>query len=159
MNLFVFFVLPLATILLSIVLQKILKYPILVALTFFSIYIIASFMTFSDTLVEAIIATIVYTIIAYITAAIVKILKRFFCMNECINNYENNNIQKGRNVNYEKNSDNVEDNIYDINEIGQENAVNIFKDNQVQESVKRRPVALGNNIVNQEMPRRFYRRW
>lgn len=81
-TLFVFFVLPLATILLAIVLQRILRSPILVAITFFAIYLIVAFVSFADTLAEAIIAVIVYTIIAYITAYIVMLIcrcrKRFY---------------------------------------------------------------------------------
>lgn len=82
MNLFIFFALPLATILLAIVLQKILRSPILVAITFFAIYLIVAFEAFSDTLAEALIAAIIYSIIAYITAYIVMIICRFkhrFC--------------------------------------------------------------------------------
>ena len=82
MNLFIFFVLPLATILLAIVLQRILRNPILVAITFFAIYLIVAFTSFSDTLAEALIETIIYTVIAYITAYIVMIicrLRRRFC--------------------------------------------------------------------------------
>ena len=82
MNLFIFFALPLATILLAIVFQKILRSPILVAITFYAIYLIVAFVEFSDTLAEAIIAAIIYTIIAYITAYIVMIicrLRRRFC--------------------------------------------------------------------------------
>ena len=83
MILFVFFALPLATILLAIVLQKILRSPILVAITFFAIFLIVSFAAFSDVLAEALIATIIYTIIAFITAAIVMIIcrcrRRFHC--------------------------------------------------------------------------------
>lgn len=82
MNLFIFFALPLATILLAIVLQKILRSPILVAITFFAIYLIVAFAAFSDALAEALIAAIIYSIIAYITAYIVMIICRFkhrFC--------------------------------------------------------------------------------
>ena len=42
MNLFIFFALPFATILLAIVLQKILRSPFLVAITFFSLFLIVS---------------------------------------------------------------------------------------------------------------------
>ena len=42
-NLLLFFALPVATILLSIVLQKILNCPILVAITAFAIYLIVTF--------------------------------------------------------------------------------------------------------------------
>ncbi len=74
MNLFIFFALPVATILLAIVLQKILKCPILVAITFFAIYLIVSFAAFSSYLAEALIATIIYTIIAFVTAYIVRLI-------------------------------------------------------------------------------------
>ena len=73
-NLLVFFALPIATILLAIVLQKILNSPVLVAITFFAIYLIVAFVAFPDDLAEALIATIIYTILAYITA----VLTRFF---------------------------------------------------------------------------------
>ena len=93
MNLFVFFALPLATILFAIVLQKILRSPILVASTFFAVGLIVSFVAFSDTLAEALIATIIYTIIAYITAIIVMMIcrcKRRFC---CNSNNNSMNLQ------------------------------------------------------------------
>ena len=76
MDLFIFFALPLATILLAIVFQKILKSPILVAILFFAFYLIVAFAVFADTLAQALIATIIYTIIAYITAYIVMIICR-----------------------------------------------------------------------------------
>lgn len=72
MNLLIFFALPFATILLSIVLQNVLKCPILVGITFFAIYLIVAFSAFSNSLAEALIATIVYTIIAFTTAYIIK---------------------------------------------------------------------------------------
>ena len=75
MDLFIFFVLPLATILLSIVLQKTLRSPILVAITFFAIYLIVAFAVFSSNLSEALIATIAYTILAFVTASIVRLIK------------------------------------------------------------------------------------
>ena len=87
-TIFIFLVLPLATIILAIVLQKILKSPILVALTFFAIYLIVAFASFSDTLAEALIATIIYTLIAYVTALIVMLIcrcKRRFCTSATTN--------------------------------------------------------------------------
>lgn len=80
--LFVFFVLPLVTILLAIVLQKILKNPILVGITFFAIYLIVAFLAFTANLSEAIIGAIILAIIAFITAVIVQlicILRQRFC--------------------------------------------------------------------------------
>lgn len=99
LNLLVFFALPLATILLSIVLQKILKCPILVAITFFAIYLIVAFAAFSDNLAEAIIATIIYSILAFITASIVRLIdalrdrlnRNSCCRNCCCCNNDNNN--------------------------------------------------------------------
>ena len=86
--LFVFFVLPLVTILLAIVLQKILKNPILVGITFFAIFLIVAFVGFPATLPAAIIGAIILSIIAFITAIIVQlicILRQRFC-NNCNNN-------------------------------------------------------------------------
>ena len=70
-NLLLFFALPVATILLAIVFQKILCSPILVAITFFAAYLIVTFAVFDETFL---IFAIVYTIIAYITAAITIIM-------------------------------------------------------------------------------------
>ena len=111
MNLFIFFALPLATILLAIVLQKILRSPILVAITFFAIYLIVAFAAFSDTLVEALVAAIIYSIIAYITAYIVMIicrLKHRFC--NCSRG-ENNSTSR---CSCENNNDSAENNLLRI---------------------------------------------
>lgn len=113
MNLFIFFALPLATILLAIVFQKILRSPILVAITFFAIYLIVAFVEFSDTLAEAIIAAIIYTIIAYITAYIVIIicrLRRRFC--HCRREEAENNRRCGCGNNND-NNENAENNLTD----------------------------------------------
>ena len=82
-NLLLFFALPVATILLSIVLQKILNCPILVAITAFAIYLIVTFSAFNETFL---IYAIVYTIIAYITAAVTRFIMRII---ECQNNQNN----------------------------------------------------------------------
>ncbi len=84
-NLLLFFALPVATILLAIVFQKILCSPILVAITFFAAYLIVTFAVFDETFL---IFAIVYTIIAYITAAITKFIRRFI---RCQRNSNNNN--------------------------------------------------------------------
>lgn len=73
--LLIFFALPLATIILAAVLQKLIKSPILVAAIFFAIYLIVAFAVFDATFL---IAAIVYTFLAYVTAAIVKLLCWFF---------------------------------------------------------------------------------
>jgi len=82
-NLLLFFALPVATILLSIVLQKVLNSPILVAITAFAIYLIVAFSAFNETFL---IFAIIYTIIAYITAAITRFIIRII---ECQNNHNN----------------------------------------------------------------------
>ena len=74
--LFIFFALPIATILLSIVLQKVLKCPILVAITFFAIYLVVAFGAFLEFLAEALVATIIYTIIAFLVAYFSMIISR-----------------------------------------------------------------------------------
>ncbi|MBR2744119.1 MAG: YbeF family protein [Clostridia bacterium] len=75
MNLLLFFAFPIATIIFSIVLQKIIRNPILVALTIFAAFLIATFSVFDESFL---IYTIVYTIISYITAIITRLAKRFF---------------------------------------------------------------------------------
>ena len=91
MNLLVFFALPLATILLSIVLQTVLKCPILVGITFFAIYLIIAFAAFSGSLAEALIATIIYSIIAFVTAYIIKVNFMTYEEEETNNNSINTN--------------------------------------------------------------------
>lgn len=123
MNLLIFFAIPFATILLAIVLEKILDNPILVAITFFGVYLIIIFALFAfgviTDLASALIAIIIYTIIAFITAYIVRLIKcicdRFFdgckcgfCSNNSTNDSTvqpiNNNPVLG--VNDTNNSDN-----------------------------------------------------
>lgn len=71
MTVLFFIVLPLATILISIVLQKLLRSPILVALLVFAVYLILAFTVFAtDFLINA----IIYSIIAYITAVIFRLV-------------------------------------------------------------------------------------
>jgi len=83
-TLLIFFALPIATIIISIALQKILKNPILVAAVVFAIYLIVTFIINN---LNFLIATIVYTIISYITAIIVCLICRLL---DRLNNRENN---------------------------------------------------------------------
>lgn len=94
-NLLIFFALPIATILLAIVLQKVLKSPILVGITFFAIYLIVTFAAFdADFLVVAIALTILAFITAVIVSTICKILER---LEQCEgdNDNDNNNANCG----------------------------------------------------------------
>lgn len=77
MNLLIFFAIPLVTILLAIVLQRVFKSPVLVAITFFAVYLIIAFAVSLIGIADlgtALVATIIYTIIAYLTALIVMII-------------------------------------------------------------------------------------
>lgn len=96
MNLLIFFALPLATILLSIVFQKVLKCPILVAITFFAIYLIILFALYAigviTNLAEGLIAVIIYTIVAFLTAWLVRLIK---LIKERLFNCDNNESRIG----------------------------------------------------------------
>ena len=108
-SLFIFFAIPLATIILSIVLQKALRNPILVALTFFSIFLIVAFILDLLGIVDlgtGLIAAIIYTIIAFITAFLIC----RFCNNNnnsdeddednnCLNCGCNRELQANSNIN------------------------------------------------------------
>ena len=76
-TLLIFFALPIATILLSVVLQKVLDSPVLVAMTAFSVYLVVTFVINN---IEFILGALVYTFLSFITAY----LTRF------IINYQNN---------------------------------------------------------------------
>lgn len=84
-----FFALPIATIILSVVLQKILKCPILVAATFFAIFLIVTFAVFDS---DFFIFAIVYTILAYIAATITRFICETFCRNGVFRNINAQNI-------------------------------------------------------------------
>lgn len=71
--LLIFFALPVATVILSIVFQKILKNPLLVAATFFAIYLIVTFAAFDASFL---VYAILYTILAYVTAVLTKVICR-----------------------------------------------------------------------------------
>ena len=80
--LLIFFAFPIAVIIISIILQKILNNPIAVAATIFAFFIVITFAFFDETFL---IATLVYTILAFITAFLVSRL----CEED--NNHNNSN--------------------------------------------------------------------
>ena len=95
-NLLIFFALPVATILLAIVFQKILRNPILVGILAFAIYLIVTYAAFdSDFLIFA----IAYTLLAYLTAVltsiICRILNRVLGTNSNGFNCDNDNSNSG----------------------------------------------------------------
>lgn len=65
------FAIPVATVLLAIVLQKVLKCPLLVAATFFAILLIVTYAAFDSSFL---VLAILYTILAYVTAVITKLI-------------------------------------------------------------------------------------
>lgn len=86
-NLLIFFALPIATIIFSIALQKILKNPVLVAAVIFAIFLIVTFTAFDETFL---VAALVYTILSYITAYLTQLFCR--CIRNCLcNTPETNN--------------------------------------------------------------------
>lgn len=92
--LLLFFALPVATIILAIIVEKILRCPVLTAATFFAIFLIVAFAVFDASFLVFVIA---YTIIAFITAVIAEFFfsrcrrrerKNYSCREE--NEEENN---------------------------------------------------------------------
>lgn len=105
-NLLLFFALPVATIILAVVLQRIIKSPILVALTAFAIYLIVAFAAFDETFL---VFVIVYTILAFLSAAIAKfIMKLIRCQRNCNNNGNNDNNETDSDTDEDNDSENDE---------------------------------------------------
>lgn len=83
-TLLLFFALPVATIILAVVLEKILRNPFLTSATFFAIYLIVAFAVFDASFL---VYTIAYTILAFIAAFIAE----YFCQRAEINERRNSN--------------------------------------------------------------------
>ncbi len=84
MDILIYFAFPIATIIISIILQKIIKNPVLVAAFTFAIFLIVTFTTYDESFL---INTFIYTMLSLITAFIVD---RFYINNNS-NNEENEN--------------------------------------------------------------------
>ncbi len=80
--LLIFFAFPIAVIIISFVLQKLLQSPLTVASIIFAIFIVITFAAFDETFL---IATFAYTVLSFTTALITRTL---YCRND-----ENNNIR------------------------------------------------------------------
>lgn len=78
-NLLIFFALPVATIILASVFEKIINSPIAVAATAFAIYLIVTFAAFDESFL---IAAIVYTILALISALITRFFIDLCCRDD-----------------------------------------------------------------------------
>lgn len=86
-TLLIFFALPIAIIIISAILQKVLKSPLAVAALIFAIFLVVTFAAFDETFL---IATLAYTILAFITAVIVSLL-----CNESNNEEDDDNDNNG----------------------------------------------------------------
>ena len=95
MDLLIYFAFPIATIIISVILQKLLKNPIWVAAFVFAVFIIVTFTAFDEMFL---IATLAYTILALITAFIVSRL----CNNR-ENDNNGNNCGCSNNLNFTNN--------------------------------------------------------
>lgn len=93
----IFFAIPVAVIIFSIALQKLLHCPILVGLIIFSIFLV---ITFAINDMTWLVLTIVYALIAWITAYIVDLICR--CYHRFRNfNFQNNSVNTNTNANFE----------------------------------------------------------
>jgi len=81
-TLLIFFALPIAVIIISAILEKLLNSPIAVASFIFAIFLIVTFAAFDETFL---IATLAYTILAFITALIFCLIKRRECNGDVCN--------------------------------------------------------------------------
>ena len=89
MNTLLFFALPVATIILAIVFERIINSPILVALTAFAIYLVVTFTAFDESFL---IFAIVYAILAYVVAFLSDYISGLINNNSCnCNNSECDN--------------------------------------------------------------------
>lgn len=88
MNLLLYFALPVATVILSVVWQRIIKSPLLVALTAFAIYLIVVYAIDSSLLIFA----IIYTILSFIAATIARFITNNLGGNGLFKNINAENI-------------------------------------------------------------------
>jgi hypothetical protein len=99
--LLIFFAIPLATIILSAILETFIRCPYKTGGIFFSIFLVTAFALGGST--ELLVATIIYTIISFITAYIIMIIGNRNNDNISSNNISNNNISNN-NIEYGYNS-------------------------------------------------------
>lgn len=98
--LLIFFAIPLAVIILSIILETYMRNPLKVAGVFFSIFIVLAF--YLGGTAEYIVAAIVYTVISFIAAYITEyILSRRCCNREIVHNVCRENAINNFETNFE----------------------------------------------------------
>lgn len=108
MDLLIYFALPVSTIIFAIVLEELLRSPVLVALATFAAYLIVTFTAFDTSFL---INTIIYTILAYIAARLYRLIKNGIQGNWTIRNLNTENI----------NTDTLNANQLNVNDYDNEN--------------------------------------
>ena len=130
-TLLIFFAFPISVIIISIILEKLLKSPIAVASLTFAIFLVITFAAFDETFL---IATLAYTIISFVTALIVNLLTRQRrrensiqdLLTEILNNTENSN-NNGEN-NEESENEDTNDNCNTVEDLLSANTANNSKE-------------------------------
>lgn len=108
-TLLILFAFPIAVIIFSIILEKLLNCPIAVASLIFAIFLVITFAAFDETFL---IATLAYTIIAFIVAFVVRLLHEHEGNNSICNTLsnliQNNNGNNKGNDNNENTCETIE---------------------------------------------------
>lgn len=92
--LLIFFILPLATIIIATIMERLLNNPIAVAAFVFALAIVIVFIAFEP---ADLIYALVYTILAYVVAVITCLIRRFCNRNNNDNNDEDDNNNNNNN--------------------------------------------------------------
>ena len=120
----IFFALPIAIIIISAILQKVLNSPFAVAALIFAIFLVVAFALFDVTFL---IATLAYTILAFITAFLVKIFFRLNsnnCICKSISNLLNDNAGENDLNSINNTLNEILDRINNLNNVNSNNANN-----------------------------------
>ena len=114
MNILFLVIIPIATILISIVLQKILKKPVLVAILAFAIFLILAYTVFTT---EFLLNAIVYTILAFLTAIITCLIHYLTRDIDCNICSREEDFLEGSIENLERSIDSLEGNIAELTKL------------------------------------------
>lgn len=110
MDILFFVIFPIAVILISIVLQRILRSPILVAILVFAVFLILAYTAFTP---DFVLNALVYAIIAFITAYIFRLI---CCLRRKLDCSEEGMCQE-RDNDLEEAIESLQDNISDLNNL------------------------------------------
>lgn len=142
--LLIFFAIPIAVIIVSAILQKVLKSPIAVAALIFAIFLVVTF-AIGD--ITWLIATLAYTVLSLITTIIVKIICEFRCCNLMARNFVNSVNNGTNNTNFaniftESNKNGINTNAINSNAI-RTNVINTEEINT--NTIRTNSINTGNN--------------